>query len=183
MTGLAIATVEIRSIVDLIAEIARQTNLLALNATIEASRAGEIGRGFGVVAQEVKALSIEVREAVDSIRSRVDRLAQTAQGSAGIVNDALQMVRDVNPVIAAIGGAAHEQAAAAAELSRSADETARFIDTRLAPGRRDRRDGGSPPPRAAPRRATRCRTGRAGRPCWALRAAVAPHRLRRSPPA
>jgi len=129
MTGLAIATVEIRSIVDSIAEIARQTNLLALNATIEASRAGESGRGFGVVAQEVKALSIEVREAVDSIRSRVDRLAQTAQGSAGIVNDALQMVRDVNPVIAAIGSAAHEQAAAAAELSRSADETARFIDT------------------------------------------------------
>lgn len=129
MTGLAIATVEIRSIVDSIAEIARQTNLLALNATIEASRAGESGRGFGVVAQEVKALSIEVREAVDHIRSRVDRLAQTAQGSASIVNDALQMVRDVNPVIAAIGSAAHEQAAAAAELSRSADETARFIDT------------------------------------------------------
>ncbi|WP_181832750.1 methyl-accepting chemotaxis protein [Bosea caraganae] len=129
MTGLAIATVEIRSIVDSIAEIARQTNLLALNATIEASRAGESGRGFAVVAQEVKALSVEVREAVDHIRSRVDRLAQTAQGSAGIVNDALQMVRDVNPVIAAIGSAAHEQAAAAAELSRSADETARFIDT------------------------------------------------------
>jgi methyl-accepting chemotaxis protein len=129
MTGLAIATVEIRSIVDSIAEIARQTNLLALNATIEAARAGEAGRGFGVVAQEVKALSVEVRDAVDHIRSRVDRLTQTAQGSAAIVNDALQMVRDVNPVIAAIGSASHEQAAAAAELSRSADETARFIDT------------------------------------------------------
>ncbi len=129
MTGLANATIEIRSIVDSIAEIARQTNLLALNATIEAARAGEMGRGFGVVAQEVKALSVEVREAVEHIRSRVERLAQTAQGSAGIVNDALQMVRDVNPVIAAIGSAAHEQAAAAAELSRSADETARFIDT------------------------------------------------------
>lgn len=129
MTGLATATVEIRSIVDSIAEIARQTNLLALNATIEAARAGEAGRGFGVVAQEVKALSIEVRDAVDHIRNRVDRLTQTAQGSAAIVTDALQMVRDVNPVIAAIGSASHEQAAAAAELSRSADETARFIDT------------------------------------------------------
>lgn len=129
MSGLAAATVEIRSIVDSIAEVARQTNLLALNATIEAARAGEAGRGFGVVAQEVKALSVEVREAVDHIRSRVDRLTQTAQGSAAIVTEALQMVREVNPVIAAIGNASLEQAAAAAELSRSADEAARFIDT------------------------------------------------------
>ncbi|AMJ59306.1 hypothetical protein AXW83_02415 [Bosea sp. PAMC 26642] len=131
MTGLAAATIEIRSIVDSIAEIARQTNLLALNATIEAARAGEAGRGFGVVAQEVKSLSVEVRDAVDHIRSRVDRLTQTAQGSAVIVNEALQMVRDVNPVIAAIGSASHEQAAAAAELSRSAEATARFVETVL----------------------------------------------------
>lgn len=131
MTGLAQATMEIRGIVDSIAEIARQTNLLALNATIEAARAGEAGRGFGVVAQEVKSLSIEVRDAVDHIRRRVDNLTQTAQGSAAIVNDALQMVREVNPVIAAIGSASQEQAAAAVELSRSAGETARFIGTVL----------------------------------------------------
>jgi methyl-accepting chemotaxis protein len=131
MTGLAIATVEIRSIVDSIADIARQTNLLALNATIEAARAGESGKGFGVVAQEVKALSVEVRDAVDHIRRRVDTLAQTAQGSAAIVNEALRMVRDVNPVIGSVGMASQEQAAAAAELSRSAGETARFVETVL----------------------------------------------------
>lgn len=131
MSGLTSATDEIRGIVDSIAEIARQTNLLALNATIEAARAGEAGRGFGVVAQEVKSLSIEVREAVDHIRRRVDNLAQTAQGSAAIVNDALGMVRDINPVIASVGSASLEQAAAAAELSRSAGETARFVETVL----------------------------------------------------
>ncbi len=129
MTGLASATAEIRGIVDSIAEIARQTNLLALNASIEAARAGEAGRGFGVVAQEVKVLSVEVREAVETIRNRVDRLTQAAHGSAAIVTDALQMVRDVNPVIAAIGNASQEQATATAELSRNADETARFIET------------------------------------------------------
>lgn len=129
MTGLAVATAEIRGIVDSIAEIARQTNLLALNASIEAARAGEAGRGFGVVAQEVKLLSVEVREAVDNIRNRVDRLTQAAHGSAAIVTDALQMVRDVNPVIAAIGNASQEQAAATAQLSRNAGETARFVET------------------------------------------------------
>jgi len=129
MGGLAVATAEIRSIVDSIAEIARQTNLLALNASIEAARAGEAGRGFGVVAQEVKLLSVEVREAVEHVRERVDRLTQAAHGSAVIVTDALQMVRDVNPVIAAIGGASQEQAVATAELSRNAGATARFVDT------------------------------------------------------
>lgn len=128
MTGLAAASVEIRSIVDSIAEIARQTNLLALNATIEAARAGDAGRGFAVVAKEVKELSVEVRNAVDHIRHRVDNLAQTAQGSAAIVTEALAMVRDVNPVMATIGAASQEQAAAAIELSRSAEETAGFMD-------------------------------------------------------
>jgi methyl-accepting chemotaxis protein len=129
MTGLAVATAEIRGIVDAIAEIARQTNLLALNASIEAARAGEAGRGFGVVAQEVKVLSVGVREAVEHIRNRVDRLTQAAHGSAAIVTDALQMVRDVNPVIAAIGNASQEQATATAQLSRNAGETARFVET------------------------------------------------------
>ncbi|KUL96031.1 hypothetical protein DK26_08385 [Bosea sp. WAO] len=129
MSDLTQATAEIRSIVDAIAEIARQTNLLALNATIEAARAGEAGRGFGVVAQEVKSLSLEVRDAVDDIRGRVDRLNQATQGSASFVSDAFRLVSDVNPVMATIGEASHEQAAAAAELSRSAEVTARFIET------------------------------------------------------
>jgi methyl-accepting chemotaxis protein len=129
INGLAAATGEIRSIVDAIAEIARQTNLLALNATIEAARAGEAGRGFGVVAQEVKSLSLGVREAADHIRSQVDRLNQTAQGSAAVVTDAFRLVGEVNPVMATVGEASQEQAAAAAELSRSAEATARFIET------------------------------------------------------
>lgn len=129
INGLATATSEIRSIVDAIAEIARQTNLLALNATIEAARAGDAGKGFGVVAQEVKSLSLGVREAADHIRNQVDRLNQTAQGSAAVVTDAFRLVEAVNPVMATVGEASQEQAAAAAELSRSAEATARFIET------------------------------------------------------
>lgn len=128
LDGLAVATGEIRGIVDSIADIARQTNLLALNAAIEAARAGEAGRGFGVVAHEVKSLSVEVSEAVQHIRERVDRLTQAAQGSTEIVNDALEIVREVNPIMGLIGNASQEQATTTAELSRNARETAFFVD-------------------------------------------------------
>lgn len=128
LDGLAEATGEIRGIVDSIAEIARQTNLLALNAAIEAARAGEAGRGFGVVAHEVKTLSIAVSEAVEHIRSRVDRLTHAAQSSTGIVNEALQIVRDVNPLMSTISQASQEQAFSTAELSRNAVETALFVE-------------------------------------------------------
>ncbi len=127
LDGLAAATGEIRGIVDSIADIARQTNLLALNAAIEAARAGEAGRGFGVVAHEVKTLSVEVSEAAEHIRTRVDRLTAAAQGSTEIVNDALQIVREVNPIMGLIGNASQEQAATTAELSRNARETADFV--------------------------------------------------------
>ena len=128
LDGLTEATGEIRGIVDSIAEIARQTNLLALNAAIEAARAGEAGRGFGVVAHEVKSLSVEVSEAVEHIRSRVDRLTSAAQSSTGIVNEALQLVRDVNPLMATISEASQEQAVSTAELSRNAREAALFVE-------------------------------------------------------
>ncbi|MBD3844304.1 methyl-accepting chemotaxis protein [Bosea sp. OAE752] len=128
LDGLAVATGEIRGIVDSIADIARQTNLLALNAAIEAARAGEAGRGFGVVAHEVKSLSVEVSQAVEHIRTRVDRLTQAAQGSTEIVNDALQIVREVNPIVGLIGNASQQQATTTAELSRNARETALFVD-------------------------------------------------------
>lgn len=128
LDGLAAATGEIRGIVDSIADIARQTNLLALNAAIEAARAGEAGRGFGVVAHEVKSLSVEVSEAAEHIRARVDRLTEAAQGSTEIVNDALQIVREVNPIMGLIGTASQEQATTTAELSRNAREAANFVD-------------------------------------------------------
>jgi methyl-accepting chemotaxis protein len=72
----------IGSIVTLIRQIAAQTNLLALNATIEAARAGESGRGFSVVAQEVKALAAQTAAATDDIALQISSVQAAARQSA-----------------------------------------------------------------------------------------------------
>ena len=79
---------EIEKLADTISGIADQTKLLALNATIEASRAGEAGRGFNVVAQEIQKLSLESATAV----SRIQEIVSTAVGS---VQELTKIIEDI----------------------------------------------------------------------------------------
>lgn len=83
---------KIRDVVQLIEAIARQTNLLALNATIEAARAGTHGRGFAIVASEVKALATQTADATAQISARIatvdTALSQAAQAITGIASRA-----------------------------------------------------------------------------------------------
>ena len=88
----AAAVARISEMVRTIEAISRQTDLLALNATIEAARAGESGRGFGVVAQEVKALSGNTAKATEEIRNRIASLTAGMQAIRQAISQSVNAV-------------------------------------------------------------------------------------------
>jgi methyl-accepting chemotaxis protein len=116
---LAVGAAKIGEVVTLIKAIAEQTNLLALNATIEAARAGEAGRGFAVVASEVKSLAGQTAKATEEIATQVDGIQNATADAVEAIQAISAIMQEVDRYTAAIAAAVEEQGAATGDISRS----------------------------------------------------------------
>ena len=96
MDRLSKSSSEVASIIKVINNIAEQTNLLALNATIEAARAGEAGKGFAVVASEVKTLAQESAKSTENITNNIKKSIEDTQIALSLIKEITDFIKNIN---------------------------------------------------------------------------------------
>ena len=111
-----------------IKDIAEQTNLLALNATIEAARAGEAGKGFAVVADEVKKLSTETSRKTEEINKRIEDIQQATRESVESVALIINSISEIDISVAGVSAAVEEQNVTTNEIVRSVTEASQGVE-------------------------------------------------------
>lgn len=121
---LSSAAEHIGDVVKLIGSIAGQTNLLALNATIEAARAGESGRGFAIVAQEVKALAAQTAQAANAIAGKITSMQNATVDSFVAIKEIGLTINRISEIATSVAAAVEEQGATTWAIANSVQQLA-----------------------------------------------------------
>ena len=124
VSGLADTASEIGKVVELIGSIAEQTNLLALNATIEAARAGEAGKGFAVVASEVKNLANQTARSTEEISQQIGAVQSVSGQVADAISRVADTIGDMGSIATTIAAAVEQQTASTQEIARTIEQSA-----------------------------------------------------------
>lgn len=122
MQSLGEASQKIGDVVGLITDIAEQTNLLALNATIEAARAGDAGKGFAIVASEVKTLANQTAKATEEIGNQIGGIQSISLEATRAIEGMSDTISRMNEISSAVSAAMTQQETATREISRNVTE-------------------------------------------------------------
>lgn len=127
VSTLSEAATQIGDVVKLIQDIAEQTNLLALNATIEAARAGEAGKGFAVVASEVKNLANQTGRATEEISKKIVTVQSVSNESVTAIRSIGSIIEHIDEITKTIASSLRQQDAATREISNNVQQASAGI--------------------------------------------------------
>jgi methyl-accepting chemotaxis protein len=123
MKELSAKSKDVGTIIDMIKHISEKTKMLALNATIEAASAGQAGKGFTVVAMEVKGLAKQTDDATDNINKNIIEMQKRTEAAIKVIESIATIIGQINSISQIIASSVEEQSSVVKEVAKNVDNT------------------------------------------------------------